>query len=269
MPRYRLTVAYDGTHFHGWQKQEPPGEEPLRTAQGELELAVRAAVREPVEVRGASRTDAGVHAEGQVAAFTTSLELDPFRMRRAVESRVPEDLAVRAAVLTTDDFDPISMAVEKEYRYTIAHGRKDDAPRPIFDRQFVSQSPESLDAVRMHEAAQHLIGKHDFSSFARLHHGRDSSVRTVTSCRVTTIAPHRIAIDVRGTGFLYNMVRIISGTLMDVGRGRTDPDELPGILAAQERRAAGPTLPPSGLCLRWIRYAGDPHPDDGSEGATA
>lgn len=263
MPRYRLTVAYDGTDFKGWQKQHPPGEAPLRTGQGVLEEAVRETVREPVRLIGASRTDSGVHAIGQVAAFTSEAAIEPpYRMVRAINSRLPADLRVRDAHVVDGRFSPISQAIEKQYRYEIAHSGRLGLPGPLFDRRTVTFSPDVLDVDRMAAAARHLVGAHDFAGFTKRHHGRESTVRTVTGCDVTESGPARVRIDVRGDGFLWNMVRIIAGTLADVGRGRIEPDDMPDVIASGDRTRAGTTLPAEGLSLLWIRYAGDPPGDE-------
>ncbi len=257
MPRYRLTVAYDGTHFHGWQKQRAnDGETDLRTAQGVLEQAVMEAVREPVSLVGASRTDAGVHAVGQAAAFTCERELPVDRLCAAINSRLPGDLQVRDASIVDAAFSPITDAIAKGYRYRIAWGRTGPGgvPRPLFGRYTTYWTPYHLDAVRMNEAARRLLGEHDFASFTRVNHQRESTVRTIHDCLVRKRRNRRLHIDVVGDGFLHNMIRIIAGTLIDVGRGRLEPDAMDGILAATDRSAAGDTLPPEGLCLMWIKY---------------
>ena len=254
MPRYRLTIAYDGTDFHGWQKQHPPGEEPLRTVQGVMEEAIVAVVRERVNLVGASRTDSGVHARGQVASFSTDKEIPLERLPRAVNSRLPDDVQILSAEIVDEAFNPISDAIAKGYRYTIAHSTISGGEMPLFDRHLVAWTAYTLDAARMNEAAQHIIGEHDFTSFTRKHHGRESTIREVHECNVEAIDRYRIAIDVSGGGFLYNMVRIIAGTLLEVGRGKLEPDAVPGVLEARDRGAAGPTMPPEGLCLMWVRY---------------
>lgn len=250
--RYRLTVRYDGSEFHGWQKQEPPEGEPLRTAQGVLESAVARAVRQPIVLTGASRTDSGVHALGQVAAFNAETTIPVDRLHHAINRHLPEDMAVVEAREVDREFDPITMAVRKAYQYTIHNV----SVRPVFDRRQVYHCWHPLDAAAMHHAAQHLVGEHDFESFANTHHGRNSTVRTVFSCDVRREA-ERIVIEVCGSGFLYHMVRIIAGTLVEVGRGSMNPNDLPTILAARNREHAGPTLDASGLRLMWIRYPGD------------
>lgn len=299
MPRYKLTIAYDGTDFCGWQKQLPPDETApppapgedrarieLRTVQGVLERAVRDAVRETVTVTGASRTDSGVHAWGQCASFLSLPDPDKgvgwpaerglYTLVRAVNGKLPRDVLVRDAAVVPDDFDPISGAIEKEYTYTFAMG----TDRPLWDRRFVFHTWHQLDCARMAEAAAHLVGEFDFASFAQINHGRKTTVRRIFNCTVEDLAPdadrrdpahglfpgdfRRLRVRVSGSGFLYNMVRILAGTLMEVGRGKIDPDQLPGIIAAADRRANhGPTLPPQGLRLEWIRYA-DPNPSRGA-----
>lgn len=259
MPRYRLQVAYDGTDFKGWQKQHPPGEAPLRTGQGVLEEAAREILREPVTLIGASRTDSGVHAIGQVAAFTSERAIDPpFRLVRALNSRLPADLRVRDARVVDARFSPISEAIEKQYRYEIAFGGRMGVPGPLFERRTATFAPDVLDVAAMDAAAAHLVGTHDFAGFSKRHHGRESTVRTVTACRVRAAGPARVRIDIRGDGFLWNMVRIIAGTLLEAGAGRLDPGEMPEVIASRDRTRAGRTLPAEGLCLMWIRYAGDP-----------
>lgn len=335
MPRYKLTIAYDGTDFCGWQKQEPvvfgdgkplpwqappadkivgtvhhEGEESprsqLRTVQHVVEQAVREVVRERVNLKGSSRTDSGVHARGQVASFycqgddvgggegnplkidaaptahtaqaastshasdTSSTPPDsplapappinrgagwPLsrgaeRLMRALNGRLPDDCLIVSAEAVPDSFDPTRDTLSKGYSYTIHASRE----RALWDRRYVHQIWEPLDVLAMQQAAAFIVGEHDFASFAATGHGRLSTVRTVYTCEVTAVAPDRVRIDVSGNGFLWNMVRIIAGTLANVGKGRTKPGDIPGILAAANRRAAGPTLPPTGLCLEWIRF---------------
>lgn len=303
VPRYKLTIAYDGTDFCGWQKQEPPvrtegevqarpsraeeaalgqvlreGEERprmlLRTVQEVVERAVRSIVREPVVLMGASRTDAGVHAKGQVAAFTCAgedveavieseaahtLKRAPTgwppsrgmdRLVRALNGRLPEDVVVQSCEVVDAGFNPIGGATSKAYSYTIHASQA----RALWDRRFVHQVWEPLDVAAMQEAAAGLVGEHDFAGFAAAGHGRLSTVRTVYACTVTPQSEERLRIDVSGSGFLYNMVRIIAGTLVDVGKGRLRAADIPAIIESLDRRRAGPTLPAQGLCLEWIRY---------------
>ena len=316
MPRYKLTIAYDGTDFCGWQKQEPPVPtspapaaapdpshmanttpperdipmhappaskvlgliEPgpggvarleLRTVQAVVERAVREIVREPVTLTGASRTDAGVHARGQVASFACSdgtgiergigwpVERGTDRLRAALNGRLPADVLITAIEPCPIDFDPIRGATSKAYSYTIHDSRE----RPLWDRRFVSHVPYELDERAMHEAARRLVGEHDFAAFAAAGHGRLTTVRRIFSCDVSRAhqddgtCSRRVRIDITGSGFLWNMVRIIAGTLSEVGRGRMTPDDVSRALESRRREDAGPTMPPEGLCLEWIRYA--------------
>lgn len=302
VPRYKLTIAYDGTEFHGWQKQEPPDPDApapdpaalqagaprprieMRTVQGVVERAVREVVREPVILMGASRTDAGVHARGQVGAFTCSdLPTDPEPgyageqrairagwptqrgtepLLRAINSRLPGDILLRAADVVAGNFDPIGDAVRKCYSYTFHVSRH----RALWDRNFVHHLWTAHDVDKMAQAAAHFPGTRDFAGFAAAGHGRQTTVRTIFACRVARLPDpnpmepeaYRIRMEVEGSGFLYNMVRIIAGTLADVGRGRIEAKDMPEIIASADRRRAGPTMPACGLCLEWIRYPGDP-----------
>ncbi len=268
MPRYKLTIAYDGTGFHGWQRQEPADAPPLRTVQGVLQEAVTEVIRQPCEVVGASRTDAGVHAIGQVAAFTADVRVPLERLAQAITARLPHDVQVVRAERVHDGFNPIGDARSKCYRYTIEHTSHPHHPRPLFDRNLVFATPYRLDVDAMQDAARRLVGTYDCAAFAQVNHGRASTVRTVLDCIARSPAERRIEIEVSATGFLYNMVRIIAGTLVEVGRGRIAPGEIAGIIESRDRVRAGPTLPPQGLCLRWIWYgaAGDRVMDDRSTG---
>ena len=271
MPRYKLTVAYDGTDFCGWQKQEPPDpNDPtkrttLRTVQGVVEETVRELLRENVIVMGASRTDSGVHALGQVAAFTSEPiegkgigwpeERGSDSLIKALNSKLPRDVLIMGAEVVAHDFNPIGGAVEKEYTYTIECG----PVRPLWDRKYVFHTWYELDLARMQEAAAAMVGEKDFAAFAQIDHGRTTTVRTIFRCSVERAESEmdgmRHIIRVSGSGFLYNMVRIIAGTLMEVGRGKIEPGEIASIIASGDRKRAGPTLPPQGLRLEWVRYA--------------
>lgn len=380
MPRYKLTIAYDGTEFCGWQKQFPhadavpdhlhgfkpgdptdftPVDEPTTTAMGEVaaqsrarqveaplsasrsiapsdsaladassspphpltsspahsperprrelrtvqsvvERAIRLVVREPVILNGASRTDAGVHAKGQVAAFST-LESGQGRgagwpadrgtlpLMRAVNARLPEDVLIRSIEIVPDDFNPIAGATSKGYTYTLWCADH----RPLWQRRTAMHIWQKLDVPAMRAAAAALIGEHDFAAFAAAGHGRQTTVRTVFGCEVLeTSAPmprcpdgampaststpepdprtwadasssisgeaagdiQLLTIRVWGNGFLWNMVRIIAGTLVEAGKGKSSPERIREALRTGNRRLAGSTLPAHGLCLEWIRY---------------
>lgn len=257
--RYKLTIAYDGHGFHGWQRQTQPNPgDPdgprieLRTVQQVVERAVIETVRQPVTLIGASRTDARVHAVGQVAAFTAETRIPTERLHLAINARLPEDADIREAVEAPETFDPIKDAVRKQYQYTLHIAEA----RPLTDRHRVYHCFTPIDITLMQDAAARLVGEHDFESFASIHHGRTSTVRTVYDCRVEQTSDDRVVIAIEGNGFLYNMVRIVAGTLVEVGRGRFRPEDIDAMLAAKDRRSAGPTLPPEGLCLMWIDYGG-------------
>jgi tRNA pseudouridine38-40 synthase len=254
MPRYRFIVAYDGTDFFGWQKQNRPESESLRTAQEELEHALIEILHEPIRLIGASRTDSGVHARGQVAACTAEMEIDPESLLLAVNSALPKDLQVRSVEIVDASFHPIRDCTSKGYRYTLAHGCRDPRRSPLFDRHFVAFTAYELNVELMQRAAKMFEGKHDFAGFTKLNHGRESTVRRVDDCSVHAISDSRIAIDVSGQGFLWNMVRIIAGTLLEVGRGKISLEEIPALIASGDRAKAGKTLPPEGLCLEWVSF---------------
>lgn len=247
--RYKLTVAYDGTHFHGWQKQQQPGEPPLRTVQGVLESTLRQVLGQPVRLVGASRTDAGVHARGQVAQFDAATPIPLDRLPLAINARLPEDMEVRDAGIAPPKFDCINDPISKRYRYRLWNTHR----RPLELRHLVWHVWVTLDVERMNDAARRLVGMHDFAGFAAANHKRQSTVRTIHDCFVERHDPE-VHIVVEGDGFLYNMVRIIAGTLMEVGRGYFEPGHIDRILSEADRRLAGPTLGPQGLCLEWIRY---------------
>lgn len=253
----RLILAYEGTRYSGWQIQPN-----RQTVQGTLAAAIRSITGEPVVPRGASRTDAGVHALGQVAAFETRAGLDPHRWRAALNARLPDDICVVEAAHATDGFDPVGAARFKRYRYRI----HDAAWRPVFDRRLVWQWRSPLDLGAMQQAAQVLVGEHDFTSFETAPSQRLSRVRTISALTVARVGQNagfgghdggagprpvdpELWIEVEGNGFLHNMVRIIVGTLVMVGIGRRDPSWVATALAARSRAAAGPTAPPQGLVL--------------------
>ena len=252
--KYKVTIAYDGTDFHGWQKQEPPDSEPLRTVQGELEKAALDVARAQIMTLGASRTDAGVHAKGQVAIISTTRDIEPERMLFALNSRLPNDIKVTAVEFAPFSFDPINGCTSKGYRYQLIHGCCDPRNKPLFDRRVYAIVMPGLNTKAMMEAAPHFVGEHDFVGFTKMNHGRESTVRRVDACYVSILSDHRIAIDIAGKGFLWNMIRIIAGTLVDVGLERTQPSEIPEIIQSGDRTRAGKTMPPEGLCLEWIKY---------------
>jgi tRNA pseudouridine38-40 synthase len=239
----RLTVEYDGTDFHGWQTQPD-----VRTGQGVLNEALSIALRHPVRVVAASRTDAGVHAFGQVVSFETTSSVPVGSIVRAVGAHLPKDLAVSDAREVEVEFSARFSARGKWYRYRILDSR---GPRPL-EARTSHRSRWPLDEGRMREAASLLVGTHDFRGFAKCKEIRPTT-RTLFSVDVLREGAI-VLIDVRGEAFLYNMVRILAGTLLEVGRGARSPSIVGHVLRTGDRGLAGPTLPGCGLFLVEVFY---------------
>jgi len=244
----KLTIAYDGSDYHGWQNQ--PG---FRTVQEVLTEALRSLLGPRARICGASRTDAGVSALGQVGLIQIDSPIPTENFAKAITDRLPEDMAIVRAEEVPMGFDVIGDVKSKLYRYTIFCG----PVRPVLHVRHCWYIPTDLDIQAMDAGAKFLMGEHDFKSFAAAADHREDSVRTIFRCDVTDQpADHGrwVYVDAEGDGFLYNMVRNIVGTLVEVGVGRWKPETIPEILEAKDRRAAGPIAPPNGLCLMWIRY---------------
>jgi tRNA pseudouridine38-40 synthase len=252
--RYRMVVAYDGTDFHGWQKQVHPERRYLRTVQDVLEKAVVKVMRQPVILTGASRTDAGVHAKGQVVTFDATNEIPPDKLVLGFNSWLPDDVQIRNVDIVHSKFNPINHCTSKGYRYMLAHGCSNPLRKPLFDRRYTAFTAYALDVAKMKEAASHFLGEHDFAGFTKLNHGRKTTVRIVDQCEVSSTEDWRIAIDIAGTGFLWNMVRIMAGTLLEVGRGYITPEDIPEIIASCDRKRAGKTMAAQGLSLEWVAF---------------
>jgi tRNA pseudouridine38-40 synthase len=256
--RYKLTLAYRGTAYHGWQTQfatplykgpPPPAGHGIPTIQENLRRAIESVVKHQINLVGSSRTDAGVHAKGQLAHFdTVMMQIPPESLRLAVNARLPADILVRAIDPVPPTFDAITSTVSKRYQYAIWH----TANRPPLFADLVWHRWQKLDVAAMAAAAALLVGTHDFASFAKPGHGRENTVRTVHQCTIHH-RPPKLIIGVAGSGFLWQMIRIIVGTLVEVGLGRRQPSDIAAMLAAKDRAAAGPTAPPHGLYLQWIR----------------
>ncbi|MGE0610602.1 MAG: tRNA pseudouridine(38-40) synthase TruA [Pirellulales bacterium] len=244
----KLTLAYDGTNFAGWQVQRN-----ARTVQETLETALKQLTEEDVRVTGSGRTDSGVHAAGQVASFETASTLSTATFRKALNATLPEDLVVLAAEEVPAGFNALRSARRKRYRYTLHDGQKAN----VFRRRFCWAVRQRLDDQAMSRAAAALVGTHDFSGYETLGSPRATTVRTIFELDVTRQPPPDddfIYIEIEADGFLYNMARAIAGTLYDVGRGAS-PEILPHqILATLDRRSAGQTAPAQGLCLLWVEY---------------
>lgn len=239
-------VAYEGTHFEGFQRQRPG----RRTVQATVESALTQLLGESVTVRGASRTDSGVHAWRQVCDVAlANARVDPGRWPQALSAILAPDVAVLAAVMVPDTFDARRDALAKTYRYRI-HNHA--IRHPLLSRQSW-HVPFPLDAPAMDRAAGQLVGRHDFRAFKTAGGSSGSTVRTVHRLQVTRSGAE-VVITCEGSGFLYHMVRSIVGTLVEVGRHRLDPQALAGILRSGDRSRAGPTAPPQGLHLCDIVY---------------
>jgi tRNA pseudouridine38-40 synthase len=245
MRNIKLILGYDGSDFSGWQTQ--PGE---RTVQTTLEEAIRqlTGVRE-VHANASGRTDAGVHAVGQVVNFHTPAKLPTSKILRGLNAHLPDDIVVSNAEEVAAEFDANRHALRKLYRYVI----NDGPVAPVFLRKYCLQARYRLDVPAMQRAALCLRGKHDFRCFESNWPNRQSSVRTITHLAINRFADW-IWLDVEADGFLYNMVRSIAGTLMNVGRGYWPESEVGRILAAGDRGRAGPTAPPQGLFLMRVTY---------------
>lgn len=239
MKRIMLTVAYDGTAYNGWQVQ-PNG----ITIEGELNRALKELLGEDISVIGASRTDAGVHALCNMAVFDTENRILPEKIAPALNARLPEDIRVQRSVEVAPDFHPRHCNTKKTYEYRIYMGKYEN---PI-GRQYAHFVYVPLDVEKMQEAAGYLVGEHDFKSFCVVKAQVLTTVRTLYSAEVKKEGDYLI-IRVSGNGFLFNMVRIIAGTLLEVGKGKIEPEQVKEILEAKDRQAAGPTAPARGLTL--------------------
>ena len=244
MKRIKLTVAYDGTDYCGWQIQ-PNG----ITVEKVLNRALSRLTGEDIAVTGASRTDAGVHAEGNVAVFDTASTIPPGRFSYAVNTLLPEDVVVVKSEEVAADWHPRYQESVKTYAYHILNREMPDPVR----RKYVWHVNCPLDLEKMRTAAEYLTGEHDFKSFCSVHTGAKTTVRTIYSLNVER-SGEIITIRVSGNGFLYNMVRIITGTLVEAGRGFRRPESVKELLDADERGKAGPTAPAQGLLLESIEY---------------
>ena len=272
MRRIMLTVAFDGTNYSGWQIQ--PNKE---TIEGVLNRELSRLLNEEIKVVGASRTDSGVHAEGAVCVFDTESKIPGDKFSYAINQKLPEDIRIRNSKEVDIKFHPRRVNSRKTYRYRIRH---DEFPNPL-DARYSYHVYTKLDIEAMRKACEFIKGKHDFKSFCSVHTDVDTTVRTVYDVHIDVtpdkkllqmsglmksagesgamrsggesaagrIRPEIIDIYVTGNGFLYNMVRIIAGTLIEVGQGKIKPEEIPAIIEACDREKAGPTAPAKGLTL--------------------
>lgn len=244
MKRVMLIVAYDGTEYHGWQVQPN-----ARTIEGELNRCLSELLQEDIQVIGASRTDAGVHAKGNIAVFNTDARMPAEKISYALNQRLPKDIVIQKSCQVDADFHPRHCDTRKTYSYHIYRG---EFPMPLRTRySYFTYVP--LDVTKMREAAALFLGEHDFKSFCSANTQVESTVRTIEFLDVTE-DDRELVITIRGNGFLYNMVRIIAGTLVDVGRGFLAVEDIPNILKACNRERAGQTLPACGLVLEKYEF---------------
>lgn len=240
----KAVIAYDGSSFRGWQVQ-PNG----LTVQAVFEKALHKIHGHKVPVTAASRTDSGVHAEGQVVHFATDSALADLRLQNALNFNLPDTVVVSSLRSMRAPFHARFDAKGKLYRYRVYASRA----KPLFDRTRVLWLPHRLDIPAMRRAAKRFVGTHDFTAFSTPDERRGSKVRTLKRVSVLKHGPY-IDIEVRGDGFLYNMVRVITGTLLHVGFGKFKPSDVPRILASKDRKRAGPTADPKGLSLVKVYY---------------
>lgn len=254
----KMVIAYDGTDFCGWQRQ--PGQ---RTVQDEIEQVLRRVVRHPLSIHGAGRTDSGVHAAGQVAHLLTTATIPAFNLLRAVRSRLPEDISLVRVTEVPAAFHATQSAVSKLYRYRIWNDRTKPVEHLL--QRYTHHYWKDLDVSKMQEAARCFLGHQDFAAMgSKGGKPRRTTWRTVFRCDVYRHY-REVRIDVEGSGFLYNMVRNMVGTLIEVGRGYRPPEWVLEVLASKDRSNAGQTSPPNGLCMQWVKYVPGlwrPHPKE-------
>jgi len=248
MPFWKLTIAYDGTEFSGWQAQPE-----RRTVQGVVKAAWREITGENPRLSASSRTDAGVHAVGQVLGVETQSRLGAEKLFSGINAKLPDDVVLVAVDEAPVGFHATRDAVGKHYRYQIHNQRS----RPLLDRRQVWHVTQPLDAAAMHRSGQAMVGEHDFASFQSAGSERETTIRTISLVDIQWSKDQPSAclwIDVQGDGFLYNMVRIIVGTLVEVGLGKRAESWPAEVIAARDRSAAGRTAPPHGLMLLRVEY---------------
>jgi len=251
MPNIKLVVEYDGSRYHGWQRQPR-----LPTVQGTLEDAIAVIAQKRATLIGAGRTDAGVHAQGQVANFKIDTRLTPETWMRALNSLIPDDVVIVSAQKVSSRFHARFSAIGKIYRYRIINRRY----APAIGRQYVWTVYEPLNIRHMKSAARALIGKHDFSSFQRSDPSKDRTKggKRTAFCHIRRLdlvkRNDNLVITIEADRFLQHMVRTIVGTLVEVGRGRRSPREMSRLLEKKDRRFGGRTAPAQGLCLAQVKY---------------
>ena len=244
MRNLRLDICYDGTRYRGWQRLSGVD----NTIQGKLEQTLSRILGEEIEIHGSGRTDAGAHARGQVANFRCNSKLPTHEILQQLRRYLPEDIGIYSCKEVSERFHARLNCKTKTYRYRIWNS---DSPC-VFDRRFVYILPGTLDVSAMGQAAAHFVGEHDFSAFCANKKMKKSTVRRIDSFTVEA-QEKELIFTVTGNGFLYNMVRILVGTLLEVGMGQRTPDSIPFLFGAK-REAAGQLVPAQGLCLMEVTY---------------
>lgn len=242
---YKMIISYDGTRYFGWESQTTTD----MTIQGKLQNVLSLMVGEPVKIIGAGRTDAGVHARAMVANVNLNTEMPVEEIRDYMNQYLPDDICIEEVKIASDRFHSRYNAIGKTYCYTCYIG---DA-KPVFDRKYVYTPPEVPDAEQMRKAAEYLKGEHDFASFCAKAQKKKSTVRNVDKIDIVEEGGY-LRLIYHGNGFLYNMVRILTGTLLEVGFGKRTPESMVELLEAKNRKLAGYTAPPQGLCLMKVDY---------------
>ena len=245
MPNFKLVLCYEGTRYNGWQKQ---GNTP-RTIQEKLESALGGALGIPVDLAGSGRTDAGVHARRQVSSFRADTRMTPEEILLTLRALLPEDIGAVSLEIAPPRFHARLSCRDKTYVYRIWNS----ALPNVFERRTMFQIPEPLDLDRMRKAAAQLLGSHDFSAFCANKHMKKSAVRTLYDISINREGDE-VRLSFSGNGFLYNMARIMAGTLIQCGQGLMLPGEMAGILRSKDRLQAGPTAPAQGLTLWEVNY---------------
>ncbi len=244
MRNIKLTISYDGAAYKGWQLQKNGA-----TVQGKLEKAIKKVLGKEHRVHGASRTDSGVHAKGQVAHFKTASSIPVEKISPALNAALPDDIVVKKTEEVSDKFHSRFDARSKLYRYNMLSSRQRDP----FEEKYAWRIPYKLNLTRMRKEAAELVGRHDFKSFQASDNRERPSVRKISMIKLRKKGK-MITLDIEGDGFLYNMVRNITGTLVDIGRGYLPPGSMKEILEIRDRRKAGPTAPAKGLFLLEVKY---------------
>lgn len=239
-----LVVCYDGTRYRGWQRLKQGDD----TIQGKLETVLSRILEEPIELIGSGRTDAGVHAENQVANFHCESEMPCAQIMSLLRRYLPEDIGIKSCKQVSDRFHARLNARQKTYRYRLWNSEQPC----VFQRRFVTVWPEKLDVEKMRRAGEQLVGEHDFSAFCTNRHMKKSTLRRIDSLQIDVL-DQEIRFTITGNGFLNNMVRILVGTLVEVGQGSRDVLSVSELFGG-ERGQAGRLMPPQGLCLMEVTY---------------